>query len=235
MCDGLATLLSPSIRFLAYTVSSRRAKYSVSGVCRKSMAFTTFGDVPCMPAKMRTTDQQFEGFASGLRSVLRQWTALNLVTLHCDARAGANLESYVLQWFHSQGEVYSDELELFFEDFFAAARSVAIEDDSIKEVSDVLHEMYCRCALNDFSKVEEFMAAEENYMRMNPVAASVNGTVSDDVVEDAFNTESIDAEGEVEAMETTSLPEPSAAPQKTQRKRRKNAFTRGSGGWNEVL
>eukprot|EP00796_Vickermania_ingenoplastis_P008697 gene8697-6117_t len=190
------------------------------------MNVTAFGNQPFAVVKCRATEPQFQQFAAGASSVLRQWTALNLVTLHCDPSAADHLLQHVLQWFLRDGEVYSDELELFFEDFFAAARSVVLEDDSMKEVGDTLHDMYCMCCHDDFSKVQHFLSMETMYRQMDPIAHSMNGTVDNDLADDADLGE---AEGGADNEEELEV----ASAQPIQRNRRKkNAYNKSADGWN---
>lgn len=122
----------------------------------------------------KADEGQFAQFARGLAAVLNQWTALHLVAQYCDKQALLNVHNDLLNWFQRNGEVYADELEDYFEDFFNSARSVLIEDGSIEEVSGVLHEMYCHCCNNDFSRVEQFVQSEVVFRQTNPVAMSVN-------------------------------------------------------------
>lgn len=204
------------------------------------MSVVTFGNQPFTAVKARATPLQFEQFAQGVRAVFGQWTALNLVTLHCDPRAGQNLLNEVLQWFDRSGEVYSDELELFFEDYFAAARSVVLEDDSMKEVSDVLHEMYCRCCRDDYSVVSHFVSLQPLYQQLNPIAQSMNATNDDDAETEGqlgYGDEMEEVAGEY-TLGVPDIQERPVSAQENDRnrnnRRRKNVSHRTSDGWNEV-
>ena len=126
-----------------------------------------------LPAALKATPEQFQRFVQGVEAVLSQWTALLLVNHHHDRTAASTIRHDLLRWFFEDGEVYSDELEVYFEDFFSSARYVAVEDGSCKEVADVLHEMYCRCCRDDPSMVEHFQRCLLNYQAVNPVARSV--------------------------------------------------------------
>lgn len=130
---------------------------------------------------LRANEAQFAQFARGLGAVLQQWTALQLVALHCDNRAPGVLYDDLCAWHQKDGEVYVDDMEVYFDDFFDNVRFVRIEDDSMREVSNVLHNMYCRCCLNDFSLVEQYVQSLAAYQQANPVAMSVNGGTAEDL------------------------------------------------------
>ncbi|KAH9593027.1 hypothetical protein LSM04_005205 [Trypanosoma melophagium] len=188
----------------------------------------------------RATEAQFQQFVRGMEAVLNQWTALHLVSQHCDAFALHSMFKELVSWFQTDGEVYSDDLEIFFEGFFAEARSVIIEDDSMKEVGDVLHEMYCRCCQNDFTQVEQFVASLEIYRRVNPVCLSVNGDGDEeqDGVEFSGNIEvgaelqQMDCNEETEGMEEVETAHTQQKSQQQQKKKnKKNAYQRDSDGW----
>lgn len=210
---------------------------------------SVFG-TPC-----RATEPQFQQFARGLAAVMNQWTALHLVAQYCDASAFQNLYQDLIDWHVRDGEVYSDELELFFEDFFGTARSVVIEDDSMKEVGDVLHDMYCRCCKDDFTRVEHFVNTEVIFRRENPVAMSVNGTgdgndFDEDIGgltfgeaeaaaangEDGLYHGNEDGEGEDDGNEENENEEeaPVQRAPKNQHKK-KNAAKKGADGWSTIL
>jgi pre-rRNA-processing protein TSR2 len=122
-------------------------------------------DLAAMMQRKRATDEQLHVFFHGLDAVLMQWTALNLVTMHTDSTAATEVRSHVRQWFQHTGEVYSDELEDYFEHFFSETRSASIEDDSPKEVADVLHTMYCQCCDNNDSLVKTMQASLVAYQQ----------------------------------------------------------------------
>ncbi|ORC91700.1 uncharacterized protein TM35_000052960 [Trypanosoma theileri] len=188
----------------------------------------------------RATEVQFQQFVRGMEAVLNQWTALHLVSQHCDAFALQSMFQELVSWFQTDGEVYSDDLELFFENFFAEARSVIIEDDSMKEVGDVLHEMYCRCCQNDFTQVEQFVASLEVYRRVNPVRLSVNGDTGEEGQDDVeisgdiggmgAEMQQMDCNEEAEGMgdAETAQTQQRSQPKK---KNKKNNYQRDSDGW----
>ncbi|GET89761.1 hypothetical protein, conserved [Leishmania tarentolae] len=198
---------------------------------------------------LRANDAQFEQFTRGLGAVLQQWTALQLVAQHCDSRAPAVLYEDLCAWHKRDGEVYVDDMELYFEEFYDNIRSVRIEDDSIQEVGTVLHDMYCRCCLNDFSMVEHYLQTLPIYAQTNPVAMSVNGGTAENLEEEENDEEDGDAacEGDVDSEDEESAPmrppeqhaqqkQPQALGQQhqSQRKKRKNASVRSKDGWNIV-
>ncbi|KAG5475867.1 hypothetical protein CUR178_03580 [Leishmania enriettii] len=199
---------------------------------------------------LRASDAQFEQFTRGLRAVLQQWTALQLVAQHCDSRAPAVLYEDLCAWHQRDGEVYADDMEVYFEEFFDNVRFVRIEDDSMQEVGTVLHDMYSRCCLNDFSLVEHYLKTLAIYAQTNPVAMSVNGGTAedlDDVTEDGAADDvgcEEDMGNVVEAPAPMQEPALEASPQppqasrqqqqKPQRKKRKNASVRSKNGWSIV-
>ncbi|CAG9576715.1 conserved hypothetical protein [Leishmania major strain Friedlin] len=200
---------------------------------------------------LRANDTQFEQFTRGLGAVLQQWTALQLVAQHCDSRAPAVLYEDLCAWHKHDGEVYVDDMEVYFEEFFDNIRSARIEDDSMQEVGTVLHDMYCRCCLNDFSLVEHYLETLAMYVQTNPVAMSVNGgtneNLEDDAEEDAeLGGDAVCEEGvdnEDEESEPMQAPTPKAPQQppqpprhqqQPQRKKRKNTSVRSRDGWNIV-
>lgn len=191
----------------------------------------------------RATPEQLSAFLRGLRAVINQWTALHLVCLHCDSNALTNLHRDLVEWITEDGEVYADDLEVYFEEFFQSTRSVQIEDDSMKEVSVVLHNMYCRCCQNDFSMVEQFVQSEELYRRQNPVAMSVGAGCEDENWTAApANLDQLmaadagaEVEGEEDEGEAENEEEERPAPQPRKRQNRKNATVKSAGGWSTVL
>ncbi|CBZ28210.1 conserved hypothetical protein [Leishmania mexicana MHOM/GT/2001/U1103] len=202
---------------------------------------------------LRANDAQFEQFTRGLGAVLQQWTALQLVAQHCDSRAPAVLHEDLCAWHKRDGEVYVDDMEVYFEEFFDNIRSARIEDDSMHEVGTVVHDMYCRCCLNDFSMVEHYLQTLAIYAQTNPVAMSVNGGTAENLEDDAEEDaevggdadceEGVDNEDEesepMQALTPQAPQQPSQAPrhqqqQQPQRKKRKNASVRSKDGWNIV-
>ncbi|KPI87682.1 hypothetical protein ABL78_3220 [Leptomonas seymouri] len=198
---------------------------------------------------LRATEEQFQVFSRGLSAVLQQWTALQLVALHCDARAPTVLYEDLCAWHQRDGEVFVDDMEVYFEDFFDNVREVRIEDDSMKEVATVLHNMYCRCCANDWGLVEHYQQTLGIYTQTNPVGMSVNGGPAEDLADEANEDDYGDEEGEVdvgnEEEETAAgvrvvqpvvqVQQAPPRPQKQQQqKKRKNASVRDKNGWNIV-
>ncbi|KAK7198106.1 hypothetical protein NESM_000767000 [Novymonas esmeraldas] len=146
---------------------------------------------------LHATDAQFAQFTRGLQAVLHQWTALQLVAQHCDSRAPAVLYEDLCSWHQRDGEVYVDDMEVYFDEFFDNIRFVRIEDDSMQEVGTVLHDMYCRCCRNDFSLVEHYVGTLAVYAQTNPVAQSVNGGTAGDM--DDNEAEEDDADEDADA------------------------------------
>ncbi|KPA80935.1 hypothetical protein ABB37_04331 [Leptomonas pyrrhocoris] len=205
---------------------------------------------------LRASDEQFQVFSHGLSAVLQQWTALQLVALHCDARAPAVLYEDLCAWHQRDGEVFADDMEIYFEDFFDNVREVKIEDDSMKEVATVLHNMYCRCCANDSSVADHYLQTLPIYTQTNPVGMSVNGGTAEDLADDAEEDNDaveereegdLDNEEEEEqaaaSAQLQSVPQAQQAPQQQQQqqakappkpKKRKNASVRDKNGWNIV-
>lgn len=199
---------------------------------------------------LRATEEQFQVFTRGVQAVLQQWTALQLVALHCDARAPAVLFEDLCAWHQRDGEVFVDDMEVYFEDFFDNVREVRIEDDSMKEVATVLHTMYCRCCTNDASVVDHYTQSLAVYAQTNPVAMSVNAGAAEDLAEedDADDEdEEADMGNEEEAVASAPVQTPEQPQQQQQKpqqkqqqqqqrapKKRKNASVRDKNGWNIV-
>lgn len=201
-----------------------------------------------VPQSVRANDEQFAQFTRGLAAVLNQWTALQLVVQHCDPNALNYLYQTLVQWFQQSGEVFSDELEDYLEEFFEASRSVAIEDESIKEVSDVLHGLYFRCCQNDFSPVQHYVESEAVYKQVNPLSQCINGTASEDTADfqlggdeallQPYAGEEEEADmGENEEDDTgDDGPQAVMAEEKPKKRpKRKNASKKSADGWNVVL
>lgn len=162
------------------------------------MSVVSFGTAPSLMVRRRVTEEQFRHFAEGVSAVLQQWTALGLVSSHCDCLAGQTLYQDVIKWFSRDGEVYSDELELFFEDFFAEARSVIVEDDSMKEVADIIYDMYCRCGCGDYSTVELYRSLATSYQQNNILTqcCTVNMNAESSGDDDRNEEDEMDENGE---------------------------------------
>lgn len=220
----------------------------------------SFGTESSPFARRRATEEQYQYFVIGVSAVFQQWTALRLVVNHCDPNAGNTLYNEVVQWFLRDGEVYSDELELFLEDFFSQERSVILEDDSAKEVGDILQAMYCDCCEGNYAKVELYRSAAGLYQQQNTLERCRNEMVVDAAEEevgvegieglhDNFDREvpfSIENAGidpdDNNIVETfqpfsalgTKEEEATQHVQRQQKKKRKNAFQKSSDGWNTV-
>jgi pre-rRNA-processing protein TSR2 len=113
--------------------------------------------------RFRANEAQLQLFYRGLDAVLQQWTALILICRNDQQNPGQRDQTNALalrdelrSWFAEEGELYSDELEDYFAEFFDAAHGASIEDGSLKEVADVLSEMYRRCCGNDDELVVRF-------------------------------------------------------------------------------
>lgn len=213
------------------------------------------------PVAFRATEVQLAQFVRGLTAVLNQWTALLLVTQHCDASAMPSIRDALIEWHTRDGEVYADEMEDFFFDFFDNVRSVSIEDDSMSEVGSALHDMYRRCCQDDFSAVEKYVQSEALFRQMNPLAQCVNAggvaecDASDD--EETCSGASPSSPGHGEGTQTypspddeesaCTLPPSQGTPQQGNRSqgngkakpgnvnKKKNVFSKSSGGWSTVL
>lgn len=219
----------------------------------------SFGTESSPFTRRRATEEQYQYFVSGVSAVFQQWTALRLVIDHCDPNAGITLYNEIVQWFLRDGEVYSDELELFLEDFFSQARSVILEDDSAKEVGDILQAMYCDCCVGNYAKVELYRSAAGLYQQQNTLAQCRNETVADAAEEEVgmegleglndnlnrevpLSSENVGTDPEnnglgEEDQSFLGLATKDVESQQVQRqnkKKRKNAFQKSSDGWNIV-
>ncbi|CUG88676.1 Hypothetical protein, putative [Bodo saltans] len=199
--------------------------------------------VPC-------NEEQFKGFVAGIEAVLQQWTALLLVTRHRDGEALKIIRDEIVNWFWEEGEVYSDELEQYFDDFFESVRYVMVEDGSSKEVSDVMHSMYVTCAKDDYTMIHHYQQMLVVFQQANPVQQSVFGgnwamdETGQQVNCEAEGDEDNDDDG-AEQTEGTSAgaeDEESVAPvapvvvadparPKPQTNNKKNPFKKGNDGW----
>ncbi|KAG8345589.1 hypothetical protein ERJ75_000192800 [Trypanosoma vivax] len=179
----------------------------------------------------RATAEQFQRFVTGLDAVLNQWTALHLVAQHCDLLAISSMYRELVSWFEVDGEVYADDLEIFFENFFTEVRSVIVEDDSMKEVGEVLHDMYCRCCQNDFSTVERYVSTLDVYRRLNPVKLSVNVGGDEESAQLAENEEDGDGDAPSNSQGIANAQVGSESGNKRRRNNRKNAHERTADGW----
>ncbi|EPY24272.1 pre-rRNA-processing protein TSR2 [Strigomonas culicis] len=185
-----------------------------------------------------------------MEAVLNQWTALLLVAQYQDPNALPALYQELCEWFSEKGEVYPDDLEIFFEDFFNNVRSVLVEDDSMKEVGTVLHGMYCRCCRDDYSMVQQYMQSVEIYRQQNPLALCVNGGTGEDYEDDTDGNLPVEGDAvEEEGSYNGAITEEYAPVQQQQHQqqqqqqqqpkpknnKKKNAYSKTNGGWNTVL
>jgi pre-rRNA-processing protein TSR2 len=184
-------------------------------------------DVKEFAARRRVTDNQLQVFLTGLDAVLMQWTALNLVTEHTDATAAQALRSYLVAWFTEVGEVYSDELEDYFDAFFLEARFAAIEDGSQKEVADALHLMYCECCENNDSSVRMYTASLEAY-RAAGVAQMCTFERGADELDSDDDAAVDDVDDAAEEVPEAPVIEPKP------KSRGKNTYVNSGGGWKTV-
>ncbi|CAD2215504.1 pre-rRNA-processing protein TSR2 [Angomonas deanei] len=183
----------------------------------------------------RATPEQFQVFVRGMEAVLNQWVALLLVAEHCDTRALPTLFQHLVDLFDKKGEVYSDELEDVFDEFFTMSRNVMIQDESTKEVGDTLYDMYCRCCRNDFSSVEHFINTMQIFRQENPLALCVNGAPENEL-EGAGNLYEEEEEGGEEELDPNAPPPAESAPAAPKnKKKKKNDHVKTAGGWNLVL
>ena len=128
--------------------------------------------------RARATDVQFAVFVSGMDAVLQQWSALELITQNETSKGGQatsvayDVREYLFEWFSDLGELYSDEVELWFEDFFAKYTFASIEDGSMKEVADVLCAMYREVCRNDDTSVRKYQGTLPMYQAQSAIARS---------------------------------------------------------------
>lgn len=189
--------------------------------------------------RRRATDEQLTVFYRGVDAVLLQWTALNLVVEHNDVNGNTAMRDHLRGWFAEEGELFSDELEDYFDEFFLATRFAAIEDGSPKEVADVLHEMYVRCCSNDDSTVNFYIKALEAY-RASGVATQcqfqgATDAQDDDDDDDAGVTIGEALGGDDDDDDAPAVADAQPAQGEGQRRGRgKNPYTSSAGGWKTV-
>jgi pre-rRNA-processing protein TSR2 len=128
--------------------------------------------------RCRCNPTQFAAFVQGMDAVLLQWTALLLVNKHHDGTAAEDLRNRLVETFTEYGELFVDELQGFFEDFFEENRFVMVEDGSEAEAAGILNSMYKQCAQNDFSPVQGWMNSLAVYQQQNPVEHSALAAAS---------------------------------------------------------
>lgn len=178
-------------------------------------------------ARRRATDEQLAVFVTGLDAVLMQWTALNLVTQHNDPTSAQSLREHLIGWFTEVGEVYSDEMEDYFEEFFLQTRFAAIEDGSPKEVGDALHQMYCECCSNNDASVRQYISSLEAYRQAGVAQMCTfhneggEGESDDEGCVDDYD------DGDDPPEEFVAAPPPKA-------KSGKNNYVNAGGGWKTV-
>ena len=166
--------------------------------------------------RVKANEQQYKTFLRGVDAVLQQWTALNLVCQRKNEKNNnsnnnnnafgvpqvnmfqdqqqpaydqgpANLMRQDLrEMFSEQGEIFSDELEDYFHEFFESERAAWIQDGSLKEVADSLHEMYRRCCADDESVVARFENSLIAYQASGTIEQCVrfNDPENDDIDDD---------------------------------------------------
>ena len=122
----------------------------------------------------KATHDQFAMFVRGVEAILLQWTALHLVALHHDSDAMQFVHDEILEWYWNDGEVLTDELEVYFEDFFAKC-SVMLEDNSENEVADAIHKVYYEVCHNKFDIVVMYEERLHNYRKANVLGQSTFG------------------------------------------------------------
>ncbi len=129
--------------------------------------------------RVRANDAQLRLFFRGLDAVLQQWTALNLICRYDEQNNKDQTNAFLLRdelrsWFGDEGEIYSDELEEYFFDFFEKAHAAFVEDGSLKEVADAVSQMYRRCCHNDDELVLRFEHTLAQYQAQNTLSQCVN-------------------------------------------------------------
>ena len=119
--------------------------------------------------------QALQQFKEGLRSVFRQWTALELAVFHQWGGASSvdradALVVDVLKMFEGPDKVYKDDIALVLEDYMETQFSTILEDNSPDELGDLLVTMWRQCGEGDFTLVTNALARE--YVRHEVVRRS---------------------------------------------------------------
>ena len=109
--------------------------------------------------------QALQQFKEGLRSVFRQWTALELAVFHQWGGASSvdradALVVDVLKMFEGPDKVYKDDIALVLEDYMETQFSTILEDNSPDELGDLLVTMWRQCCGGDFTLVTNALARE---------------------------------------------------------------------------
>lgn len=198
-----------------------------------------------------SNEEQFDTFVAGVEALLQQWTALLLVNQHRDANALVSVRNYVVDWFFEEGEVYSDELEVYFLSCFENDRNVSVEDGSCKEVADIIAKMYVQCANGNNAETQKWCASLPVYQSANPVQASVfggtwagdaeghqvlvsNNNQNDDDGDGESNNGVVVVATEEEEVVTAPPPPPPRQQSETKKKNKTNPFSKGKDGWCTV-
>lgn len=105
-------------------------------------------------------------FTEGMKSVFRQWTALELALHHQwggpEAGPGriASLADEVLSMFVGPEIIYKDDVALVLEDFMETHFNTLLEDGSSEEIGELLCTMWRACSVGDFAMSSEIRRKE---------------------------------------------------------------------------
>lgn len=159
---------------------------------------------------------QEHAFQSGLASMFRQWTVLELAVHNqwggpSSGHKAEDLQIEILDLFRSPEKIYKDDIALVLEDFLESQLNVVCEDGSPDEIGEIVCRMWRECCADDFSTVERTLNQER--MRAGMMGQSV-GMEGGDVVlsDDELETEDVSAanmaaiaEGDEEGMEVEAV------------------------------
>jgi pre-rRNA-processing protein TSR2 len=140
---------------------------------------------------------QEHAFQSGLASMFRQWTVLELAVHNQWGGPGSgvkaeDLQIEILDLFRSPERIYKDDISLVLEDFLESQLNVICEDGSPDEIGEIVCTMWRECCADDFTTVERTLNQER--MRVG-VSGKCIGMESGDAVlsDDEVETEDVSA------------------------------------------
>lgn len=125
-------------------------------------------------------------FREGVRSVLKQWTALELAVYHewggqSSAQRAEELRDEIVEMFLGPDKIYKDDITLVLEDYLETHFNTICEDGSPDELGELFVQMWRDCCNGDFTLVTNILAKE--FVRHEMISKS-QGLDSGDVVDD---------------------------------------------------
>jgi pre-rRNA-processing protein TSR2 len=161
----------------------------------------------------------YDEFRAGVTACLRSWSALKTAVdmgwggYDSMTKADA-LRRHILESFdgtprgvpHCTKEDIEDDLAIYMEEEF----SVTLEDESERQVADVLFRMYEECARGDYSRVRHVVdtchKAQSQLSTMPVQLQSMDDDDDDDLVESHMDNDMNDNDDAMDAVDTTEPP-----------------------------